>query len=247
MILLFFISVNSLIAASLKLESGFNRNTLIELYTSEGCSSCPPAEKYLNGLKENKKLWKSLIPVAFHVDYWDYIGWADPYAQKSFGLRQSTYARLNKSKTVYTPAFMLNGVSWRRGIFSNSLPEDKSKSGNLIVSVTDNIIQASYQSLNNKMPLLKLNIALLGMNLSSDIKRGENEGRTAKHEFVVVGFNSDISTVADIKKTTHEWNLKLPQLHFSEVEKYALAVWVSEIGKPAPLQVVGGMLADYKD
>src|ERR1041384_1176087 len=58
-------------------ESGETQNSLIELFTSEGCSSCPPAEKWLSALKSNQDLWKKTVPVASHVDYWDHLGWRD--------------------------------------------------------------------------------------------------------------------------------------------------------------------------
>ena len=58
-------------------ESGVTRTTLLELFTSEGCSSCPPAEKWLSQLKSNPDLWKKIVPIAFHVDYWDHLGWRD--------------------------------------------------------------------------------------------------------------------------------------------------------------------------
>lgn len=239
-IILYLILINSLfadISSTLHLESGVNRNTLIELYTSEGCSSCPPAEEFLNSIKNRKDLWSKWIPVAFHVDYWDYIGWKDPYAIKKFGQRQSHYARLKRASTVYTPAFMVNGESWRRGIFSRTLPDKTFPAGKLVLSVKNKKIHASYQS-KIKSPL-KLNIAVLGMNLTSVIERGENEGRTAQHEFVVVGFNSIASN--DLK-----WNTILPALHYAKAKKYALAVWVSEINNPTPLQVVGGVFPDKK-
>ena len=86
---------------------------------------------------------------------------------------------------------------------------------------------------------LKLNIAVLGMNLTSKIEGGENEGRTANHEFVVVGFNASVSD-------NLIWDIKLPELHYSKAKKYALAVWVSEMNNPGPLQVVGGLLPNYK-
>ena len=114
--IIYILLLNSLYAENVYFESGVKRNTLIELFTSEGCSSCPPAETYLNNLKNNNELWEKWIPVAFHVDYWDYIGWKDKYATKTFGLRQSRYASLNRVSTVYTPAFMVNGSSWRPGI-----------------------------------------------------------------------------------------------------------------------------------
>jgi len=240
--ILFVLLMNSLYAESLRLESGVKKNTLIELYTSEGCSSCPPAENYLNDLKNNHELWKKWVPVAFHVDYWDYIGWRDRYASKKFGQRQSLYASLKRASTVYTPAFMVNGVSWRRGIFSNALPEEKATAGNLVVSINGKSVHTTYQSV-NKLPL-KLNIAVLGMGLTTFIKRGENAGRTARHEFVVVGFNSANSNKS--KSNNYEWNMQLPELHYSQAKKYAVAIWVSETNNPAPLQVVGGLLLNYK-
>ena len=235
--ILFFLLMNSLYAEPLHLESGVKKNTLIELYTSEGCSSCPPAEDYLNNLKNNHELWKKWVPVAFHVDYWDYIGWRDRYASKKFGQRQSLYASLRRASTVYTPAFMVNGLSWRRGIFSSDLPEEKASAGNLVVSIKGKSVHTTYESV-KKSPL-KLNIAVLGMDLMTHIQRGENAGRTARHEFVVVGFNSSISN-------NSQWNMQLPELHYSQAKKYAVAIWVSEVKNPAPLQVVGGLLPNYK-
>ncbi|MCW9023236.1 MAG: DUF1223 domain-containing protein [Gammaproteobacteria bacterium] len=98
---------------SLQLSSGPTQTSLIELYTSEGCSSCPPAERFLNKLQHHKQLWTQYVPLAFHVDYWDYIGWEDKYAHPAFTKRQSAYARQKNLKTIYTPAFVVNGQSWR--------------------------------------------------------------------------------------------------------------------------------------
>ena len=237
---IYIILLSSSYADTVLLESGANRNTLVELYTSEGCSSCPPAEAYLNNFKNNKELWKKIIPVAFHVDYWDYIGWKDDFARKQFGQRQSLYASLKKASTVYTPAFMVNGSSWRRGIFSSSLPESKKSVGNLKVLIDGEDIQASYETKNNYTYPLKINVAVLAMNLLSKIEKGENAGRTAEHDFVVVGFKALVSN--DLN-----WKTKLPKLHYFKAKKYALAVWVSDISNPTPIQVVGGMLPNYKN
>lgn len=229
------INVNS--TETVRLESGSARNTLIELYTSEGCSSCPPAEEFLNSLKNDKNLWKKWIPIALHVQYWDYIGWKDHYATKEYGQRQSRYASLKRARTVYTPAFMVNGNNWRRGIFSSSLPNENLSAGNLVVAVNGKNVKATYQS-KDKSPL-KLNVAVLGMDLTSTIERGENEGRTAQHEFVVVGFS-------DSESNKLKWNVNLPKLHYKGAKKYALAVWVSKGDNPTPLQAVGGLLPNYK-
>ncbi len=243
-LVLYLLLSNSLFAAdamNLQFESSKQRNTLIELYTSEGCSSCPPAEEFLNSLKNKNDLWAKYVPVAFHVNYWDYIGWKDPYAMKKFGQRQSRYAKLKRASTVYTPAFMVNGNSWRRGIFSRSLPESQAEVGKLKVAINDKTITASFNPIQKNQSSLKLNIAVLGMGLTSQIERGENEGRTARHEFVVVGFNSFINN----NNKTHKWKSKLPALHYPAAEKYAVAVWVSEMNNPTPIQVVGGYMPGY--
>ena len=238
MLILFASSFSAKASDVVHLESGVIRNTLIELYTSEGCSSCPPAEEYLNSLKNDKNLWKIKVPIALHVQYWDYIGWKDQYATRENGQRQSRYASLKRASTVYTPAFMVNGANWRRGrIFSNSLPSDNSSAGNLIVTIKGKSIKASYKSKNDSS--LKLNVAVLGMDLTSRIERGENEGRTANHEFVVVGFD-------DLESDDLTWEMKLPELHYNKAKKYALAVWVSEEDNPTPLQVVGGLMPNYQ-
>ena len=226
-------------AENIVFESGIKQNTLIELYTSEGCSSCPPAEKYLNGLKNNNEIWKTLFPIAFHVDYWDYIGWKDQYAQKEFGRRQSRYASLKRASTVYTPAFMINGDSWRRGLFSNKLANRNLSTGKLTATINGSSILAKYTSEKKYTHPLKINVAVLGMDLTSHIESGENAGRTAKHDFVVVGFDS-------LESDDLRWNLKLPKLHYSQAKKYALTIWVSEGTNPTPIQVVGGVLENFK-
>jgi hypothetical protein len=91
-------------------RSPHNRVALLELYTSEGCSSCPPADRFLSSLKTAGITDKQLIPVAFHVTYWDYIGWQDRFAKKQHDERQRELAHKNRQTTVYTPQFVLAGV-----------------------------------------------------------------------------------------------------------------------------------------
>ena len=100
-------------AGSLTLNSGTKQVTLLELYTSQGCSSCPPAERWLNEYVDDEELWTNIVPAAFHVDYWAYIGWKDTYATPENGERQRGYARAGKARTVYTPGLFSNGREWR--------------------------------------------------------------------------------------------------------------------------------------
>src|SRR6059036_4275966 len=92
--------------APLTFQSSGKQPALIELYTSEGCSSCPPAETWLSRLKESPGLWRDFVPMAFHVDYWDYLGWRDPWAAQEFSDRQRAYAQSWRSRRIYTPGFV---------------------------------------------------------------------------------------------------------------------------------------------
>jgi len=223
---------------ALHLNSGNHPKVLVELYTSEGCSSCPPAESFLNSLVGDEALWSRYIPVAFHVDYWDYIGWRDPYAHAAHGQRQSQYARSLGQRTVYTPAFMVNGKPWRGGLFERKLPVQGLTGGALDVKVHGSELNANYRPMEEGGDDLVLHVAVLGMGLKSQITAGENRGRAAQHEFVVVGYRTDVSASGD-------WKLALPRLHYDGANKeYALAVWVSGSHNPAPLQAVGGILPE---
>jgi len=118
-------------------ESGETQNTLIELFTSEGCSTCPAAEKWLSGLKSNQDLWKKIIPVAFHVDYWDRLGWRDRFAKPEFTARQQRSAAAWGGDSVYTPGFVVNGREWRDWFGGSAIPKSSTRVGVLRISLGD--------------------------------------------------------------------------------------------------------------
>src|SRR3978361_2017969 len=97
-------------------DSGPAQTALLELYTSEGCSSCPPAEAQLTRLKSDPGLWKKFVPLAYPVDYWDRLGWRDRFAAPTWTVRQNRYASFWQSDSVYTPAFVLDGRELRGGL-----------------------------------------------------------------------------------------------------------------------------------
>ena len=99
--------------AECSVSSGTSRVALLELYTSEGCSSCPPADRWLSGLAAKGVNSERVVPLALHVDYWDYIGWRDRFAHPGFSERQRQMAVLGNSTLVYTPQVMLNGRDFR--------------------------------------------------------------------------------------------------------------------------------------
>src|SRR3989338_9674550 len=94
-------------------RSGARTAALVELYTSEGCSSCPPADRWLSGLASKGYAPDRVVPLSLHVDYWDYIGWKDPYAKREFSLRQRKLSQLQRMALVYTPQVLLQGRDFR--------------------------------------------------------------------------------------------------------------------------------------
>ncbi|WP_353412358.1 DUF1223 domain-containing protein [Arenicella sp. 4NH20-0111] len=215
-------------------ESSEYQVSLIELYTSEGCSSCPPADRWLSKLKAQQGLWKSFIPVAFHVDYWNYIGWADPYASRSNSQRQRRYAVEYGENTVYTPGLRLNGKEWRRWRKSTGLPIDPMVlSGKLTLTFdADGSFEAIFEQ-SAELERVQLSIALLGMGLTQSVTRGENKGKTLTHDFVVL----DFATFASSGENEWRGQLMKPDVSVTEL---AIAAWVSKAGRLTPIQAVGG-------
>ena len=222
------------IATPLIFESGTLQTRMIELYTSEGCSSCPPAEKFLNQYAHDELLWKQYIPLAFHVDYWDYLGWKDPYAQRANSQRQYLYARLNKVSTVYTPGLIVNGREWRGWRYQGIKPVVTRQVGNLQVSIEGDILKAAFDSLVKFEGPLYLNYVILGMGLETEIKAGENRGHRSRHDFVVLLHRRIASRGA-------EWQAALERVD-TAARRQALVVWIEQAGDPAPLQAAGSYL-----
>src|SRR5467141_74642 len=93
--------------------SGPHTTALVELYTSEGCDSCPAADHWLSSLFAQGFRPDQVVPLALHVDYWDYIGWKDPYAKREFSQRQRRLSQLQRLALVYTPQVLLQGADFR--------------------------------------------------------------------------------------------------------------------------------------
>ncbi len=227
---------NGMAKADVHLESGEQQQIMMELYTSEGCSSCPPAEKYLNNFYNNSRLWKPFIPLAFHVDYWDKLGWQDMYARPDYSKRQRDYAKKLGARTIYTPEFFVNGKEWRPGFYTRLPQLNRDIVGNLQVDVNGQSLTAVFFPVQADMGKSQLNIALLGMNLHSHIRAGENAGRIATHQFVVLAQKT-------IHSDSNTWETTLPQFQQgATTNTQAVVVWVSEPGSPVPVQAVGGFL-----
>lgn len=221
-------------------SSGAQQVQLVELYSSEGCSSCPPAEEWLSSLKKHDQLWKSFVPLEFHVDYWNRLGWVDPFASKKFTKRQHKYADSWGSRTVYTPGFVLQGTEWKP-----RRPADLTKTtpivGDLVVTQkSPRSFEVTFTPRNAapRSGAYQVNLALLGHDLTVKVPRGENAGRTLHHDFVVLKLvqGQSMSSAKSVYKAVIE-----AQASGSQADKVkSIAVWVSRDSKP--VQVVGGLL-----
>jgi len=239
-VIMIWLAAGSVFASEPKtFESGDTQSALIELFTSEGCSSCPPAEKWLSRLKSNQDLWKKAVPIAFHVDYWDHLGWRDRFAKPEFTSRQQRYAAAWGGDSVYTPGFVVNGKEWRDWFGGNALPIASTKVGVLRVSVGgDGKVSATFVPEITQPRALALNVALLGNDLESDVKRGENSGRRLRHDFVVLQLAKN--------EMTNQGNLWAGTVLLSSnagIDKgTALAAWVQSGETTPPIQATGGWL-----
>ncbi len=217
-------------AAAAQFASGPNRVALIELFTSEGCSSCPPAERWLAALRDEPGLWRDFVPVAFHVDYWNRLGWPDRFSTREFTQREYAYATAWASPSVYTPCVVRDGAEWTG---SRSLAPSGTAAGKLTVRYDGAVVHAEFSPLASSAGgPFELHAAILGGGISSPVSAGENRGETLHHEFVAL-------------KMAHAplgRDLSLPVPKVTGVARHALAVWVTRPGELTPLQATGGWL-----
>lgn len=228
---------------------------IVELYTSEGCSSCPPADRYLSSMAGQPELYRTLFPLAFHVDYWDYIGWSDRFAQKRFSQRQRALAKAGQFSQVYTPAFLVNGQEWRAwfgGARELPAPSGGGTPEVLALSLTLHDQQIRILTRTDNPGMLQseaysLSVALTRSGLFTEVRRGENRGRTLTHDFVVLGYAE--------RRFQTEWHLPLSELQVSATlrEKFsadgpeagatlALIAWITG-PDGRPLRAAGGQLS----
>ncbi|MDB5327236.1 MAG: hypothetical protein JWM57_2805 [Phycisphaerales bacterium] len=189
---------------------------VVELFTSEGCSSCPPADAALAELiRENRG--GHVYALAFHVDYWDDLGWPDPFAQAAFTARQGEYRRAFNLQSLYTPQAIINGKA-------ELLGSDRAAIRREVAAVLKTPAVGSLQptaSLDGKT--IKVNVAATGLpaetlvrvalvqsGLSVDVRRGENGGKTLTHDGVVRVFTSatlskDLKATATLTAPSGGW------------------------------------------
>lgn len=161
---------------------------VVELFTSEGCSSCPPADEQLLRLQRDQPVpGANIIPLSFHVDYWDYLGWRDPFSSHAHTERQQAYNRALRDRSSYTPQMVVDGavgIVGSNGTAAEKAVEDAARRTHISVD-----LQRSGAGLKVAIPAMKDAVEVLLIitenNLASSVVRGENAGRRLRHAAVV--------------------------------------------------------------
>ncbi len=167
-----------------------NNPVVVELYTSQGCSSCPPADALMHELVGRE----DVIPLALHVDYWDYIGWKDPFGNPAHAERQRAYAAAGKRRTIYTPEMVVGGLTDIVGAkpmaLSKAIAEHASMPSKvaLKVSRSNNTVSISAEYLAGGSADMTVHMLRYTPKQTTKIKRGENRGRTLDYANVVEGW-----------------------------------------------------------
>jgi hypothetical protein len=183
-------------AARCRASTGPHTTALVELYTSEGCDSCPPADHWLQGLAGRGLAPDRVVPLSLHVNYWDYIGWKDPYAQQRFADRQRKLAQVTRARIVYTPQVLLQGQDfrgWGGRAFEEAVVAINARPPRAGISLALEGGRRDTLAVEVRAELLgpgeeadaALYLATYENRLVSRVAAGENRGRTLSHDYVV--------------------------------------------------------------
>ena len=241
----------SLLIAGSAFQSNFKSRAsiqpvaVIELFTSQGCSSCPSADHLLaQTINEAKKDGRKIFALSFHVDYWNRLGWADPFSAKEYSQRQRFYAAQLNNNSVYTPQMIVNGSRQFVGSDEHDLKDALNKSLNTAPAAAFKTLTASLQ--NNTPPRVKfsldgsyagcnINFALISLSETTSIKRGENGGLTLTNENVVRQFITVPATAQGVI------NFKL-----SPVPAGNNMAIVAYLQQSSNLKIIGASMAEIK-
>jgi len=229
------VALPAVAAEPVTFTSSTRQVAVLELFTSHGCSSCPPADAWLRRLRDDPRLWREIVPMAFHVDYWNGLGWRDRFSTAANSARQRAYRAAGGIRAVYTPGFVLAGHEWKGWFRHDALvPGPRPTVGRLSLVLDGDDATLRFDPAGSKPHATLAHVALLGFGLSSPIGGGENDGRTLREDFVVLGEAHNARRGRD-----GAWHLRLPE-RIASAPRYAVVAWLSGAGSPAPIQAVGG-------
>ncbi len=171
-------------APNCRAQSAAAITPVVELYTSEGCNSCPPADRWISSLKAEP----GVVALAFHVDYWDRLGWKDRFASPAYTQRQAQQQQSNGARFSYTPQVVLNGIDrpqWHSQPATNAVRERAPAKVEVVLTRNGRELQAHVRALPGAPARLAAYWAVSENGHSTAVKAGENQGETLKHDFVV--------------------------------------------------------------
>ena len=228
------------------LSSPAHRVALLELYTSEGCSSCPPADRWLSSLVTGGFGSDKLVPLALHVDYWNDLGWSDRFSKAGFSQRQREAARRGRNGVIYTPQVVLDGMDlagWGSvGRFASNVANVNKLRAAADIRLTTKLLGTTLQ-LDGEVRVqesLRRNavgawVAVFENRLVTRVAAGENGGRTLEHDYVVRALlgpiNIDREGIAKL-------NLQLPLDATWNRSKLGVAVFAQDSATGSVLQAV---------
>ena len=217
------------LAQTCELRSAAQPPAIVELYTSEGCSSCPPADRWLSTLKGRN----DVIALAFHVNYWDRLGWPDRFATTAITERQHQLAQTSGSSYVYTPQVVMNGRDWRN--WSGGAPAHLPSSTVALALKRDgNTVTANIGAANERLAGYW---AVLEDGHSSRVKAGENAGETLKHDHVVTLYKAvDAWSAKDAAK---QLTLALPAATSANARRVVFVVTDAATQRPVQALALG--------
>ncbi len=239
LILLLMLSASLQAWAGVSLQSGPEKVLLIELYTSEGCSSCPRADEQFATARHSKLLWKKFVPVAFHVDYWDHLGWVDKLSDSANTERQQQYVKTWGLNRLYTPMFVKGGLEFRGNPSKLYALTPMTENAGVMeaMQVNRSDFEVRYKPPSG-MGKWRIHYALLGFNIRTHVTSGENNRRDLIHDFAVLSYDSHVVEAHD--------GVALLPVHFPERlqrTQKGVAFWVTSPENLVPVQALGGDLS----
>ncbi|WP_394202350.1 DUF1223 domain-containing protein [Shewanella waksmanii] len=214
-------------------------------YTSQGCSSCPPAELWLSSFRDHNQLWKTLFPLAFHVSYWNYIGWKGPYSKRAFSQRQYDHLNAKNTGQVYTPQFVINGKEWR-GWFDRELGDvfnqPPEKVGVLSVTIKP---EPTQKNAKDSTESIAKDTAL---HLQASFERYSGDESDSKQESTVINDESPIELHLALVGTGFTTNVTRGENRY-KVLKHDFTVLQHQVFRPNttnPSQFSGEVVIDNK-
>ena len=221
--LLLIAAVTSTRLTPAKVATNHPGTVVLELFTSQGCSSCPPADRLLSTLGREDFAGRTVIPLAYHVDYWNYLGWRDPFSSARWSDRQRRYAQKIQASQVYTPQLVVNGTEQMVGNAEHPVRAEigrQLQGGDRGIVTIDDVARHGnelavklHARVDKDVPQADLVVALFESGITTAVRSGENADRSLTNDFIVrwedrataVHANADATATVTIP-IAKDWN-----------------------------------------